>query len=282
MNRLSLVVSILSSALATSCGSSDSPATGDAKDTGGDATGDARTDSPSLTDAPKEGGAADPTADPVPADLPALLARSATDDVPADLSCAGKPLPIGTTPKADHAFDVFDLGADATTDRIAGAKIEIFHSNTFSGTPDVTATSGTDGASKGLFNAQTTGEFVAIHAPAMTGYLETIQLDIETRSAVALINAAPIDRIDALSKTVGGAAFKATPGTTRLVMRAVDCQYRPLVNAHVVLEIGGVVTAIAKSGTEGVLRSYFGDTELPSFNKWTSCAPRSTRPRHLP
>src|SRR5438067_1573853 len=82
--------------MAIGCGASpDSTPSPTVKPAPGDGT------KPTTTNGPV---AADPTADPVPAELPSLVARTTEADVAPDLSCAGKPLPLGVAPLTEREF----------------------------------------------------------------------------------------------------------------------------------------------------------------------------------
>jgi hypothetical protein len=223
---------------------------------------------------PGENPAAEPVADPVPADLPALVARSADADLAPDLSCAGKPLPVGSGTPVAREYHLVALGGD-DSDRIGGLPIELFYGNDPTKTADVTATSKDDKEDKtntGRFEALTPSGFIAFHVPKATGSFETTALDFDTRvDGPLLATVATDDKVTALSLLIGGATWKAGPGLSRVVVRAVDCAGHPLAGAHVALQIDGVVSAIATTADDpGVRRSYFSDVELPSTAKWSS------------
>lgn len=262
-------------ATAIGCGSAASTPDHQASTTTTPDSGPVTTTTPdSGTPAKPGGGPADPTADPIPADLPGLMAHGASADLPPDLSCAGKPLPVSnTTDGTEKEFHLVQLGG-TDSDRVGGSAVEIFYANAVGGKPDVTATSANSEGGKdklGVFQAKVPNGFVAFHVPKSEGYYDTTALDFDVRGpAPYLATVASSDKVDALSILIGGGTFTPTAGDGRLVVRAVDCAGNPLAGAHVVMEVDGVVAAIAKSGDDGVRKSYFTDTELPSAAKWTS------------
>ena len=264
---LALSTTLLAAAIG--CGSAaevPAPGKGSPTDAGGG------TDSGSK---PSEQVAADPVADPVPAELPALVARALDADVAPDLSCAGQPLPTAKGTPTDREFHLVALGGD-DSDRVGGLPIELFYNNDPSKTPDVRATSkkadGDKDKNLGTFNAPTPSGFLAFHIPKAVGSYETTALDFDTRvDGPLLATVATDDKVNALSLLIGGATWKATPGLARIVVRAVDCAGRPLAGAHVALQVDGVVSAVTTVQNDpGVRRSYFSDLELPSTAKWSS------------
>ena len=251
---LALSTTLLAAAIG--CGSAaevPAPGKGSPTDAGGG------TDSGSK---PSEQVAADPVADPVPAELPALVARALDADVAPDLSCAGQPLPTAKGTPTDREFHLVALGGD-DSDRVGGLPIELFYNNDPSKTPDVRATSkkadGDKDKNLGTFNAPTPSGFLAFHIPKAVGSYETTALDFDTRvDGPLLATVATDDKVNALSLLIGGATWKATPGLARIVVRAVDCAGRPLAGAHVALQVDGVVSAVTTVQNDpGVRRSYF-------------------------
>ncbi len=240
---------------------------------GADAGADTK---PVVDSGPTPEGVADPAADPVPAGLPALSARASEADLPADLSCFGQAQPVGIGKGDDREVHIVELGG-TDNDRVAGAKAELFFSNVVSGTPDLVGVGATpenadQKAKAGTFNAAIPAGFIAVHFPLSEGHIETIAFDLDTRPA-GFISAtvAPSSTVEALSSLIGGIAYKPTPGAGRLVVRAVDCADLPLANAHVTIEVDGVVPAmVTTSDATGIRKSYFGDAELPGPGKWTS------------
>lgn len=217
---------------------------------------------------------ADPIADPVPTNLPTLLAHGPDADIAPDLSCAGQPLPVTTSPLTQREFHLTELGGDDTA-RVGGLPVQLFFDNDPSHAADLTVTSGTaEGGDKknvGVFEANTPSGFVAFHVAKTESYVETTALDLDLRGAAPfLATVAPQGTVSALSILIGGSSYTPVPGASRVVVRAVDCKGNPLAGAHVALEVDGVVTAIATGSADGIRRSYFGDTELPSDGKWTS------------
>jgi hypothetical protein len=213
---------------------------------------------------------ADPIADPIPADLPNLVAHGTDADVAPDLSCVGQSLPIATSPLTDKTFHLTELGGDDSA-RVGGLPVEIFYDNDPTHAADVTPTSGT-GENKGVFETKAPDGFIAFHFAKTDAYVETLALDLDLRGAApydAMV--APSGTVTGLSLLIGGASYVPTPGAGRVVVRAVDCKGNPLMNAHIAMEIDHVVTGIVSTaGATGIRRNYFGDNELPSPAKWSS------------
>jgi hypothetical protein len=218
--------------------------------------------------------AAAPLADPIPPALPPMTAWDATAnaDVTPDLGCGGITIPVGDA-LSTRDFKLISLGG-ATTDVVAGAPVQLFYSNDVQQLASVTTTtSAADSLAPGTFTAMTPSAFIATHVPPIASYLDSYQLDVDTRPAGTIIlNVASADRVNLLTTIIGGATFGHAAGTNRYVVRAVDCQQRPLTNVHVSLEVAGVVTSIATPGvSSGVVRSYFDASEIPSqLFPWTS------------
>lgn len=217
---------------------------------------------------------ADPIADPVPSDIPVLAAHAIAGDVAPDLSCAGQPLPVTGAPLGQHEFHLTELGADDTA-RVGGLPVELFYDDDASHAADATYTAkakSDDKQSTGIFQANSPQGFIAFHVAKADGYVDTTSLDLDVRGeGPFLATVAPSGTVTALSILIGGSSYTPTPGAGRLVVRAVDCKGNPLVNAHVAMEVDGVVTALAiKPNDTGIRRSYFGDAELPGPGKWSS------------
>jgi hypothetical protein len=213
------------------------------------------------------------TADPVPETLPELFANGDTPDVPADLSCAGKPIPVGEGAAEAHEFHMVELGG-IDSDRVGGVGVEIFNDDVFDGTPDITtkADDGTaDAAKKGVFTANVNKQFIAMRFPKTDATLETIALDFEIKgTSPILATVATASKADLISILAAGPDFKPSAGTARVVVRATDCQSRALSNGHMAIEIDGAIAKVTTGSTPGIKRSYFSDSSLPGTGKWSS------------
>lgn len=230
------------------------------------------TPDPSTNSAPN--APLDPSADPVPAGIPVLAAfdRAAGAEVKVDLSCAGKPLPVSQGAASDREFHLITLGGQ-DTDRAGDAKVDLFLDNKFEMPADATVAvkKTNDPTTSGVFTSKAQPGWIAYRAVSPSAsYLPIIGLDLEVPETGAVQPAIPTkEKVDMMSILIGGADYEASKGSGRAVLRTVDCQGRPLVNAHVVLEIDGKVSKPAKG--DGLRRSYFTDTEFPSMTTtWTS------------
>jgi len=217
----------------------------------------------------------DSSADPVPAGIPVLRAfdKAAGAEVAVDLSCAGKPLPVSRGPATDREFHLINLGGQ-DIDRAGDAKVDIFLDNKFEMPADATVQvkKTDDPTTSGVFTTKAQPGWIAFRAvPSGTSaYLPIIGLDLEVPDTGAVLPTLPTqEKVNMMSILIGGSDYEASKGSGRAVVRVVDCQGRPMVNTHVVLEIDGKVGKPAK--TDGLRRSYFSDTEFPSMSTtWTS------------
>lgn len=261
MRHVSLVVlSLATSALLLACAGNDG------------ATATTGTTPTNTNPDPKSDptGAVDPVADPVPSDIGELKAF-ATSDVAPDLSCFGTAMPVSRGSMGDREFHLIALGGD-DSERISGVAVELFLGNKVNGAmPDASVMSpkDDDATKTGLFHAKAHAGWIGYRIAASDGTLPIVGLDLDVPDSGPVLPAAPTkDKVDALSILIGGASYTPVAGAGRVVVRAVDCQGHPLVNAHVVLEVDGKVPAV---NAEGEMRkSYFNDTELPSSGKLTS------------
>jgi hypothetical protein len=260
--------------LALSCSSKDDgPAA--TNDTG---VADTATDSPTGGRKLDGDPAVDNSAiDPVPADLPVVLARTKASagpqmDVPADFSCQGQPQPTVDTTLIERDFHTVELGG-SDTDRVPNVKFEIFNVNKYPGTPTLTATSsaGADAMdpTRGSVKLKTATGNHAWHVFPQTGMFEIVVLDysIDQTQLIVPVTAAPESKVAVIETLVGGSGYMFTPGNSRYVVTVRDCNDLDLMGVHVSIEVDGKVSDF-KDG--GVARSYFGDNKLPSNGKWTS------------
>lgn len=231
--------------------------------------------SPTTTPDPTTSNAPlDPSSDPVPAGIPVLAAfdRAGSVETKVDLSCAGKPMPISRGAVAEREFHLTKLGGD-DTDRVGDAKVDLFLDDKYDMPADdtVQVKKSDDPATNGVFKSKAQPGWIAYRAtPSSSGtYLPIIGLDLEVPDTGAILPAIPTkEKVDMMSVLIGGAEYEASKGSGRAVIRAVDCQGRPLVNVHVLLEIDGKVGKPVKAGLQ---RSYFSDTEFPNMaSQWTS------------
>ena len=257
--------------LTLSCSSSDTPS--NPTDAGADTVVTTDTGARKLDGEP----AADVGLDPIPAELPVVMARTKASagtqmDVPADFSCQGTPQSGSDGKPVERDYHTVELsGTD--TDRVPGMKFEIFYGNKFPGTADLTATSsmGADAMdpTRGSVKLKTPAGNLAWHVVPSPGFFEVAVLDysVDATQLIVPVTAAPESKVAVIETLVGGSAYTHTKGNNRYVVTVRDCNDLDLMGVHLSIEIDGK-TAEVKEG--GVRRSYFGDNRLPSTAKWTS------------
>jgi hypothetical protein len=216
--------------------------------------------------------ALDPVDDPVPSGLPALSAHDKVKgvDVTPDISCFNKPLEVAVGTPATREFHLIELGG-ADSDRVGDAKVDLFVGNQIGNMPDVSTMTkkGEDMQSTGVFSAAVPAGFIAYRVNPGVGYVPVVGLDLEVPPTGAVLPAVPTQsKVDVLSVLIGGSAYEPTKGAGRAVVRVKDCKLNALANVHLVLEADGKVRKPSKS--DGLRRSYFGDSELPGTGEWTS------------
>ncbi|MBI2388437.1 MAG: hypothetical protein HYV09_02365 [Deltaproteobacteria bacterium] len=268
MTRTALVALALASLTLVACAGNDG--TGGPGGTG-DPTGPAPT--APTTPSADPNAPLDPVDDPVPAGIPALGAfdREKGIELPVDLSCVGRPLPVATGAASERDFHLIQLGGQ-DADRVADAKVEIFLDNKLTMPADATVQlkKDADPAKNGAFTTQAQPGWIAYRVSPGAGFLPIVGLDLEVPETGAVLPAVPTaDKVSMMSILIAGATYEPSKGSGRAVLRAVDCAGHALVNSHIVLEIDGKLARPSKG--DGIRRSYFNDTEFPSASAlWTS------------
>ncbi|MGZ3424367.1 MAG: hypothetical protein ACXWUG_12345 [Polyangiales bacterium] len=262
MSRLALSV-FLACSVAACSGTSEPTQSGDPTKPGPTTDPGTKTGDP---DAPLDPS----TNDPVPVDLPSLVAHAASGaDLAPDFSCAGKPMPVEHGATKDREFHLIELGGQ-DTDRVGDVPVELFFANKL-GKADASlmAPKSDDATQNGLFHANTHGGFIGYRIAAQPGYVSIVGLDLDVPESGPVLPAVPtVDRVKALSILIAGSAYDPTPGTGRVVVRIVDCNTNAVAGAHVTLEVDGKVVKPGKN--DGVRRNYFSDSELPGDDTLTS------------
>jgi hypothetical protein len=216
---------------------------------------------------------ADPTTDPEPTGLGAMTVLDASkNDVAPDFSCVGKPQVVNSGAATDTLVHLIVIGND-DSERVGGVKVDVWKTNKVSGTPDLTPTSAagakTD-ATTGTFTVNAGKEWMSLHAPASATAYEIFSTDIHLDSPFATAYIADKSTVDAIHSLIRSTPTY-DPNSGLLVVRAADCQNRPIANALMHIEVDGALVVPATKGGNALVRSYFAEAEFPeSGRKFTS------------
>lgn len=260
-------------------------------------TGGCTYDDPANGDAavvtPDDTGA--PETDAAQAALPTVVDTTG-NDVPADLSCAGKrdggvpdasPSDAayeGGTPSAGQlaptTLETFAFGEGTT--HLAGAELEFFYGNSFKGTADLTSvvTDGSGGATALLPAGWQVGYHVVPKdtgntATSFVGYYELDQLVPTTPGAKMRIFGMTKAKYQDLALALSGNRdYVIAAGTGIVAARVVDCQRRYIRNARVelldVTDATPTKVNFLSDCKAGPCMIYLSDLELPSSATTTS------------
>jgi len=229
-----------------------------------------------------------------PTKVVSVLNDAKTDDIEADLSCMGKPVP-DAGPPADAGDDSGDADPDAPvatgtlidvpfkvtqfggggSDIVVGAKVDFFYKDTL--VPDVADLSGTTDA-KGIFLAK---------LPAGLPFAYRVNANDKLRTFVDYSSVAPgtagkqfegtaitISKYDQFALAITGkVGFLTAAGTGIFSARVKDCKSRDVQFAVVSLVDGDTGLPLPTGPGDADLKPihYLTDAELPSNGAtWTS------------